>query len=94
MTTGFALTVRGDLAGAYRANPFSPIVYGLFTLGALAGLYGFVVKRRLDFGGAGFNWAVGALIVVYLAYGIVRFANTPPTPPWARNAEVATTGSG
>lgn len=84
MTTSFALTVRGELTAAFRANPFGPVAYGIFTAFALASLYGFMAVRRLDFGGAPFNWAVGALIVVYLAYGIVRFAYTPPEPPWAR----------
>ncbi|BBO22910.1 MAG: DUF2752 domain-containing protein [Armatimonadetes bacterium] len=77
LTTSFASTVRGNLAGAWRSNPFGVPLYLLFTASALASVYGFWKKLRMDCSSRSFNFALGALLVVYVGFGLVRFFTSP-----------------
>jgi hypothetical protein len=73
LTTSFTATIHGDFAKAFSAHVFGPIFYVLFTLSALACLYGLIVQKRFNTDSKSFNWALGSLIVVYLAYSGFRF---------------------
>ena len=80
MTTSVAATLHGNFSLAFRAHPFGPLLYALFTASALAGLYGWLRGLRMETGGRAFAWSVGVLIFAYLVHGTVRFFATPPQP--------------
>lgn len=81
LTTSFTATMHARLAEAFRAHPFGPVLYGLFTLSAFANLYGFVTRRRFDTASRAFNVAMAVLALTFIAFGAFRFATvTYPLP--------------
>lgn len=77
LTTSFSATVHGNLAGAFVAHPFGPVLFGLFTASALLALWGWIRVRRIEITALG-NWALVAFVALYVAYGIARFALSAP----------------
>lgn len=77
LTTSFSATVHGKLASAFAAHPFGPVLYGLFTVSAMLALWGWVRVRRFEITGFG-NWLLVSLVVLYVAYGVARFAVSAP----------------
>lgn len=77
LTTSISATLHGDLALAWHAHPFGPIVYALLTLAGIAALYGYLKVLRLDYDVRWGNVAVLALLAVYLLHGALRFVAGP-----------------
>lgn len=78
ITTSFSATIHGDFAAAWTAHPFGPFIYAIFTLTALAALYGYFRKLRFDFGTRPVNIALLGLLALYLVHGAIRFVESPP----------------
>lgn len=74
LTTSFTSVVHGQLKGAFLANWFGPIFYLLFTATAMANIWGWATKRRIDFSTPKFNRWLGALAIVFVVYGFGRLA--------------------
>ncbi len=72
LTTSFTALVHGDLVTAWRANAFGVLGYIGFTLSAWACLYGFVKEMRFNTDSKPCQFALGAFIVSYLAFGVWR----------------------
>jgi len=72
--------MQGNFSEAFAAHPFGPVLYLIFTLSAFACLYGFVRKKRFDTGSDACNWSIGALIFLFIGYGIYRMSNTQVLP--------------
>lgn len=73
LTTSFTATAHLDFAKAFQAHPFGPPMYALFTISGLVALYGYLRMRHIELTQLG-NWVVAGLILVYFAFGVVRFA--------------------
>ena len=76
MTTSWTSTLHGDLGKATRAHPLGAPIYSLFTLSALLAAYASVRKLRLRSETRIATAALITLIVVFLGYGVTRFATT------------------
>jgi hypothetical protein len=63
-----------DFATAFRAHPFGPPFYLLFTISALMCGYGWFKGKYLDTNDRVFNRAMKYVVVVFVAFGLVRFA--------------------
>ncbi len=74
LTTSFTATVHGHFIGAFVAHPLGSILYILFTISALACIYGWIRVERFNTEGRDFNRALTWLIGVFLVFGIIRFA--------------------
>lgn len=74
LTTSFTAMVHGDFLTAFQANPFGPVFYLLFTVSALVCLYGWLKGLYLDTNTKSFNFATLALLIGFVAFGVVRFA--------------------
>jgi len=77
LTTSFTATVHGQFAQAFHAHPFGPILYLALTVSALTCMYGFLTRQRFDFGSPTFSRALGAFVIVFFVFGVVRFALSP-----------------
>ena len=66
--------VHGDFVTAFQANPFGPVFYVLFTVSALACLYGWVKGLYLDTNTRAFNFSTFGLLLAFVVFGAVRFA--------------------
>lgn len=76
LTTSWTAFIHGDFAMAFHAHPLGPLLYMLFTVGALMSLYGFRTGQLLLTDSRGFTrwFAVG--FVVFLGFGLIRMART------------------
>lgn len=77
MTTSFVATMHGQWDVALRAHPFGPLVFLLYSLSALACLYGFFKERRFNTDGKAFNVALACLASVFFAFGFWRAVTEP-----------------
>jgi hypothetical protein len=77
MTTSWSATIHGDLPAAFAAHPLGPILYGAFTAYALAGLFGWFRRLKLNTDSLAFSRALLGLAVLVVTFGIVRAAITP-----------------
>lgn len=73
LTTSFAWSARGNLPAAFKAHALGPVMYGLFTLSALIGIYAAARSLRMRADDR-LNWGLAALALVFILYGGVRFA--------------------
>ena len=76
MTTSITNFVHGHFVDAFRAHPFGPPMYVLYTLSAFAAFWAWVKAMRMDAGTRTVNNCLIAIMVAFLAFGIVRFATT------------------
>jgi hypothetical protein len=72
LTTSFTATIHGHFAEAFHAHPLGPILYGLFTLFAIASLYGWVKKLKLNTASKGASRAITAFAILFFGFGVVR----------------------
>lgn len=77
LTTSFTATVHGNLPFAFHAHPLGPVLYALFTLSALACGYGYWKMKAFDTSSKIFNRSLGALVIIFFAFGLMRFALMP-----------------
>ncbi|MEX2242841.1 MAG: DUF2752 domain-containing protein [Fimbriimonadaceae bacterium] len=76
MTTSFTALLHLDVVTAWKANPFGPIFYLIFTASAIACIYGYLNRFYFDTSSKAFNRATMVLTVAFVAFGIARFAST------------------
>lgn len=81
LTTSWTATMHGNLPLAFSANALGPIIYSLFTLTALLALFGAIKKLRLRTETKLATGALVALIVTFLAYGVIRFTTVTYNDP-------------
>jgi hypothetical protein len=72
LTTSFTATVQGQFGAAFRAHPFGPILYGVFTATAMMALVGWWRGHRLVTESKQFNWSLVALTVAFVAFSVAR----------------------
>lgn len=77
LTTSWTAFIHGHFSEAFHAHPLGPILYVLFGLSALLGLYGFIRGARLVTETPQMNRALTAVVVVFLTFGLIRMAVTP-----------------
>lgn len=77
LTTSFTNLVHGNVLAAFRAHPFGPILYLIFTVTAWVCFYGWLKRKHFDTGSKQFSRAVGAFIIVFLIFGVARFILSP-----------------
>lgn len=83
LTTCFALCARGQLATAFTVHPVGPLLFiGMLIL---ASIYGLAWVRRQDvFYTKLGSRVIAAVLIVFVAFGLVRFFFMPPwTEPLA-----------
>lgn len=73
LTTSFTSFLHGDVTRAFSAHAVGPILYIAFTLSAWACLYGFIRGRRFNTDSRSFSFALGTLVTVLVAFGVIRF---------------------
>jgi hypothetical protein len=73
LTTSWTAFAHGDIVAAFKANAAGPFLYLAFTTSALVSLYGWLRGARLDLTGKAFNWAMVALVTLFVTYGAIRF---------------------
>lgn len=76
MTTSFTATLHLDFVAAWAAHPFGTLMYVIFTVSALFAIWGFVKRIRVNTDTVLFNRSIIALTVVFVIFGVVRFATT------------------
>ncbi len=74
LTTSFTAMVHADVSTAWKAHPFGPLFYLLFTASALACAWGWKKGLQLDTNGRAFNRATIALTVAFVLFGVYRFS--------------------
>ena len=77
LTTSWSATIHGNLPFAFHAHPLGPLTYLLFTAFALLAGYGFLSGGRLRTYTNGFNRLSAIIAVVFIGFGLIRFATTP-----------------
>jgi hypothetical protein len=82
LTTSFTALLHGDLSAAWKANPFGPLFYLLWTASAFACLHGYWKGRRFNTDGPAASRTLMALVAVFFAFGIVRFFTTKYPLTW------------
>jgi len=84
MTTSVSATLHGQLALAWRANPFG-IAFILLVIGAaLNSLLIVALGKSLAIPPKVSAWGLGALVVIWMVYAILRLALASPDPPEKR----------
>lgn len=73
LTTSWTLTIQGRIGEAFGSHALGPILFLGFTVSAFLCLYGFVKGKRLRSETKGVNWFLGAVALVFFAYGFARF---------------------
>jgi hypothetical protein len=76
MTTSFTALLHFDIVTAWRANPFGPVFYLIFTASAVACIYGYAKRLYFDTSSKAFNRATMVLTLAFVAFGIGRFVST------------------
>lgn len=74
LTTSFTAMIHGNLPLAFSSHPLGPFLYLLFTVSALACLYGFVRKMRFNTDTPQFNRSLAYLVGGFLLFSLIRFA--------------------
>jgi hypothetical protein len=92
MTTSFTWLMHGNVAEAFHAHPFGPLLYVLWTASAFACLYGYIKGKRFNTESKAANWALATLLFTFLGFGIYRFATRPyPASEWNETWSAAQT---
>jgi hypothetical protein len=76
MTTSITSLVHGHIVDAFRAHPFGPPMYLVYTLSAFAAAWAWWKVRRMDAGSRAANTFLVCLLIAFIAFGIIRFATT------------------
>lgn len=76
LTTSWTSFIHGQFVDAFRAHPLGPLLYLAFTFFALANLWGFFKKRRIDTSGRKWMLGIMASAFIFFGFGIVRFLVT------------------
>lgn len=74
MTTSVTAFVHGQFGLAFRAHPFGPPMYVLYTISAFAALWGWLRKTRMDANTKLMNASLVTVLAAFLVFGVVRFA--------------------
>jgi len=74
MTTSFTALIHLDFVTAFKAHPFGPLFYLLFTLSAIGCGWGWMKNKYMDTDNKRFNRATIIVTVAFVSFGIVRFA--------------------
>lgn len=82
LTTSWTAMVHGQVSTAFASNWFGPVLYGGFTVTALMGLYGFIRRKRLLSNTREINLFLTTLLLLFMAYGIWRFATVRENSPY------------
>lgn len=82
LTTSWTSVLHGDFGHAFAAHALGPIIYVLFTLSALACLFAVIRGYRIRTETRFATIALGTMIVLFLVYGIARFATTKYNDPY------------
>lgn len=77
LTTSWTALVHGDLAAAFHAHPFGPILYLAFTVTAFLALRGWIEGRRLLLDTPALNRATIAFAIMFFCFGLARMAVVP-----------------
>ena len=77
LTTSWTATIHGRLAEAFQAHPLGPPLYLAFTMFAIANVWAFAKKRRIDTSGSRWTFAIVAAGLVFFGFGLTRFFSTP-----------------
>lgn len=75
LTTSWTLTIQGRFAEAFQSHALGPIFYLLFLASAWLSLYGWVNNLHVRSDTKAANFFLGALALIFIAYGTLRFAN-------------------
>lgn len=76
MTTSISNLVHGHFVDAFRAHPFGPPMYLLYTLSAGAAFWAWIKSKRMDAETRTVNALLISLMAAFLLFGAVRFATT------------------
>lgn len=76
MTTSFSATLHLDFVTAWNAHPFGTLFYVIFTVSAMFGIWGWLKHVRVNTDTKPFNRSMIALTVVFVLFGVARFATT------------------
>lgn len=76
MTTSITNLVHGHFVDAFRAHPFGPPMYLLYTLSAGAAFWAWLNAKRMDVGTRPVNTFLVCLMAAFLIFGTARFATT------------------
>ncbi len=76
LTTSFTATLHGQFSSAFRAHLLGPIAYGLFTLSAWLGIYGWWKGRRLVADSPFASRLLVTLGVIFFTFGAYRMITT------------------
>lgn len=81
MTTSITALLHFDFATAFRAHPFGPPFYILFTITALMCGYGWWKGKYFDTDDRIFNKGMMLITIAFVTFGIVRFATVKYNSP-------------
>jgi len=74
LTTSFTALVHGNIPFAFHAHPLGPFLYLVFTVTAFMAIYGWITRLHMNTSSQMFNRSLCALLIVFFAFGAVRFA--------------------
>ena len=76
LTTSWTHLLHGHVLASFVSNAIGPFLYIAFTLYALGHLVAFIKHKEWDTDTKAFNWSVSTLLLIFLAYGGIRFSQT------------------
>ena len=93
LTTSWTAFVHGDWGLAFHAHPLGPVLYMLFTIGAIAGFGAWVRGNRLDLSAPWIQKGTTILLFIFVAFGLIRMLVSPgistPQEKLVRSAIIA-----
>jgi len=81
MTTSVTNLIHGHIVDSFRAHPFGPPMYVLYTLSAGAAMWAWIKKLKMDAGTRIVNTCLIAVMAGFLLFGAVRFATSSSNQP-------------
>jgi hypothetical protein len=72
LTTSWTALVHGDFSKSFSAHALGPLLYGIFTVTAVAGVYGWWKRIRFRTETLSFTLATYVFMAIFLAYGGIR----------------------
>lgn len=84
LTSSFTALLHLRIGESFADHPFGPLFYLLWTLSAFACLYGFLKGMRFNTDGRAWSYSLGALTLVFFAYGVWRFTAVKYPLSWAQ----------
>jgi hypothetical protein len=86
LTTSWTALVHGQFNLAFRSHALGPILYILFTIGALTGMVAWIRGLRVNMESKWLSRAMTGVIAVFILFGFARMALTPgfamPSERW------------